>query len=106
MIHTVGPQGENPAALKNCYLNSMQIALNHGLRTVAFPCISTGIYGYPNDAACYVASYAVRQFLEKHPDNFDRIIFCTFLKVDQDLYNQVLQTYFPIYRNFFLLSDE
>ncbi|CAG9761103.1 unnamed protein product [Ceutorhynchus assimilis] len=96
VILTVGPKGEYPADLKNCYVNSLTRALEKNLRTVAFPCISTGIYGYPNENASHVAIHTVRQFLEEHSEKFDRIIFCVFLDVDKNLYEQVLQTYFPV----------
>lgn len=96
VIATVGPRGENTAALKNCYVNSLKRALENNARTIAFPCISTGIYGYPNEAASHVASSTVRTFLETHGDKFDRVIFCVFLDIDNNLYEQVLQSYFPV----------
>jgi len=65
------------------------------VRSIAFPCISTGIYGYPNDDACAVALRTARRFLEKHHQNVDRIIFCLFLQVDVDLYMKYLPIFFP-----------
>merc|ERR1711971_1004521 len=47
VISTVGPQCENPRILQNCYRNSLQMALDNKIKSIAFPCISTGIYGYP-----------------------------------------------------------
>jgi len=96
VIQTVGPRGEKPLHLRNCYENSLKVAAENNIRTIAFPCISTGIYGYPNEAASHVASYTVRKFLEQHSDKFDRVIFCVFLDVDKNLYDQVLQAYFPV----------
>ncbi|KAL1498157.1 hypothetical protein ABEB36_009001 [Hypothenemus hampei] len=96
VIHTVGPQGENSQLLKNCYKNSLNLALSNDVKSIAFPCISTGVYGYPNEAAAHVATFTVRKFLEKHGDQFDRVIFCTFLDIDKELYKKVLQTYFPL----------
>ncbi|KAF3314110.1 hypothetical protein TWF173_004981 [Orbilia oligospora] len=72
VIHTVGPiywdhkdEGRDPAEfLKNCYVNSLDVARRNGCKSVAFPCISTGIYGYPNDRAAVVACRVVREYLE------------------------------------------
>jgi O-acetyl-ADP-ribose deacetylase (regulator of RNase III) len=83
VIHTVGPvwhgggQGEEQK-LKNCYTNSLKVAMENGLRTIAFPSVSTGIYGYPVELAAAAALKAVIAFLEKHPDAIDEIIFCGF----------------------------
>ncbi|XP_064407917.1 ADP-ribose glycohydrolase MACROD1 isoform X3 [Latimeria chalumnae] len=72
VVHTVGPiaHGHPSAAhatdLKNCYMNSLNLALGKNLRTIAFPCISTGVYGYPNESAADVALKTVRDWLEAH----------------------------------------
>lgn len=95
VIHTVGPRGENPDFLRNCYANSLKLAVSNNLRTVAFPCISTGIYGYPNLSAAHVASYTIRKYLEENGDKLDRVFFCLFLDIDKDIYGGVLQSYFP-----------
>ena len=55
VIHTVGPVGERPEYLAKAYRNSLSLAVKKGLSTIAFPCISTGVYGYPNDAAAKIA---------------------------------------------------
>jgi len=68
VIHTVGPRGENSDLLKSCYAKSLELMVQHDLRTIAFPCISTGIYGYPSSKACPVALETVRKFIEKNPD--------------------------------------
>ncbi|XP_060528866.1 macro domain-containing protein CT2219-like [Cylas formicarius] len=96
VIHTVGPRGEKPDLLRNCYLNCLKVLLENNLKSIAFPCISTGIYGYPNLQASHVAAYTVRKFLEEHINNIDRIIFCIFLEEDKDLYEGILQSYFPV----------
>lgn len=68
------------------------------LATIAFPCISTGIYGYPNEAAANVALKAARDWLDKdeYKLNVKRIIFCLFLNVDIEIYHKLLPLYFPL----------
>ncbi|XP_032681938.1 ADP-ribose glycohydrolase MACROD2-like [Odontomachus brunneus] len=96
VIHTVGPQGEKPDKLKECYENSLAQAKENNLRTIAFPCISTGIYGYPQKPAAKVALSTVKKFLLENKDNIDRVIFCLFLKSDKDIYEELLQKYFAV----------
>jgi len=96
VIHTVGPIGEKREALASCYRKSLNLALENNLRTVAFPCISTGVYGYPNQKAAPVAIGTVREVLERNESSFDRIIFCLFVPVDVAIYEALLQEYFPI----------
>uniref|UniRef100_A0AAV2MKN7 Macro domain-containing protein n=1 Tax=Knipowitschia caucasica TaxID=637954 RepID=A0AAV2MKN7_KNICA len=101
VVHTVGPiaQGRVTAAeqgaLRSCYKNSLQTATSSGARSVAFPCISTGIYGYPPEQAVHEALATVRDFLDEHHEKLDRIIFCVFLPADKDLYLDNLPLYFP-----------
>lgn len=95
VIHTVGPvwhggtRGE-PELLAACYRNSLQRALENGLRTVAFPNISTGVYGYPKRLAAPVAVETVREFLERHPDGFDRVLFVCFDEENFQIYRNLL----------------
>ncbi|KAF8763785.1 ADP-ribose glycohydrolase MACROD1-like protein [Argiope bruennichi] len=96
VIHTVGPVGEKPELLRNCYLNSLNLAKENGVKSIAFPCISTGVYGYPNENAAHVALKTVREFLEKNESVMDRIIFCLFLPVDVGIYESLMQKYFPL----------
>jgi len=96
VIHTVGPMGEKSDLLQNCYQNSLNVAKENGLRTIAFPCVSTGVYGYPNESAAHVALKIVRSFLEENESLFDRVIFCLFLPVDVAIYKNLMQEYFPI----------
>lgn len=68
VIHTVGPiygqhVGQEAQLLAACYTNSLSLSLEHGLATVAFPAISTGVYGYPRNEAAEVASHAIEEFL-------------------------------------------
>ena len=83
VIHTVGPiwyGGDNgePEKLKNCYLNSLKIAKDKGIRRIAFPSISTGVYGYPVNNAASVAVTAVREYSAANPDSFDLIEWVCF----------------------------
>lgn len=96
IIHTVGPQGEKPEKLKECYENSLALAKENHLRTIAFPCISTGIYGYPQRPAAKVALSTVKKFLLDNKDTVDRVIFCLFLESDKDIYEELLQKYFAL----------
>ncbi len=82
VIHTVGPvwrggrEGE-PDLLASCYRRSLEVASAHGLRTIAFPAISTGAYGYPLAAAADIAVRTVAGVLAGHPE-IERVTFCTF----------------------------
>ncbi|XP_077901891.1 ADP-ribose glycohydrolase MACROD1 isoform X2 [Ictidomys tridecemlineatus] len=102
VIHTVGPiaHGEPSAnqaeELRSCYLSSLDLLLEHRLRSVAFPCISTGVFGYPNEAAAEVVLAALREWLEQHKDKVDRLIICVFLEKDENIYRQLLPHYFPV----------
>lgn len=71
VIHTVGPiygehGGREPQLLAACYRNSIALAARHGLATIAFPAISTGVYGYPKDEAARVSRAAILEALEQH----------------------------------------
>ena len=90
VIHTVGPvwRGGNrgePELLAQAYQNSLKLAASKGLKTVAFPSISTGAYGYPVEDACSVALEAVKEFLEEE-DNFDEVIFVLFSESALEVY--------------------
>lgn len=91
IVHTVGPvwQGGNqgePDLLANCYQNSFQLALEHQIRTIAFPAISTGVYGYPKQAAAEIATQQFRNY----ESQFDEVIACCFSEVDVEIYERML----------------
>ncbi|MDQ7985247.1 O-acetyl-ADP-ribose deacetylase [Pseudomonas sp. G34] len=94
IIHTVGPvwrggdQGE-AALLSACYRNSLRVAEQGGARSIAFPSISSGIYGYPIEAAARLAVATVREALAQHP-GIDRVLFCCFSASDLAVYQQAL----------------
>ncbi|MGH8107574.1 MAG: O-acetyl-ADP-ribose deacetylase [Arenimonas sp.] len=94
IIHTVGPVwrgGDNgePELLASCYRNSLRIAKQHGYRSIAFPSISTGIYGYPMDQAVPIAVDTAVQFSNSEP-GIDEIIFCCFSAADLIIYQSAL----------------
>jgi O-acetyl-ADP-ribose deacetylase len=82
VIHTVGPvwrggTGDEPQLLASCYRNSLSLALANGVRSIAFPAISCGAYGYPLEQATEIAVRETRRFLDDH-DGIDRVIFACF----------------------------
>ena len=91
VISTVGPVwhgGDKGEArlLENAYRNSFELALQHGIRTIAFPAISTGVYGYPKDQAARIALGVMREYEPK----FDRIIAVLHSAGDAELYRRIL----------------
>ena len=90
VIHTVGPvwagggHGEDEL-LAGCYRHCMSIALRERIRSIAFPAISTGIYGFPRDRAASIAANEVKRFLDTYPQ-FDRVIFCCFGEEAKETY--------------------
>ncbi|KAH7322912.1 hypothetical protein B0I35DRAFT_190221 [Stachybotrys elegans] len=101
VIHAVGPRygsgdtGKEEALLRNCYTKSLTLAADHELTSVAFSCISTGIYGYPHEDAAHVAIGAVRKFMEERPEAVQHVVFVTFTTTDVATYNEILPLYFP-----------
>ena len=94
VIHTVGPVWhggtQNEARLlASCYRESLSLATAKGLTSIAFPCISTGVYGYPAEQATEVAIAAVRDFL-RTPGSLREVIFCCFSASDLALYQSAL----------------
>jgi Predicted phosphatase homologous to the C-terminal domain of histone macroH2A1 len=82
IIHTVGPiypgTAEDAAQLADCYRNSLDLAKEHDVHSIAFPAISTGVYGYPLEDATAIAVKTVAQWLEDHADYAMQVIFCCF----------------------------
>jgi len=96
VIHTVGPvwnggaHGE-PELLASCYRRSLEVAAQHGVRSIAFPSISTGVYGYPFDEACRVAFAAVRDFCAAKPGSISEISFVFFRTPELSAAQEVLE---------------
>ena len=83
MIHTVGPiwyggNNNEDKLLAGCYYNSMKLAMENGIRTIAFPSISTGVYCFPVERAAKIAVDTVYRFLKDNPDRFDLVEWVLF----------------------------
>lgn len=94
VIHTVGPvwrggsHGEKEL-LKSCYKNTLKLCLKNSIKKIAFPAISTGIYGYPKEEACKVAINTVFQFLNNQDSGtIKKVIFCCFDKHTFEIYKK------------------
>jgi O-acetyl-ADP-ribose deacetylase (regulator of RNase III) len=95
VIHTVGPvyrdgQSDEPQLLASCYRRSLEVAEKKGIKTIAFPSISTGAYGYPIRAAARIALETVIDYLEKY-SNFKRVRFVLFGKHSYEVYEETLK---------------
>ncbi|XP_072859547.1 ADP-ribose glycohydrolase MACROD2 isoform X2 [Pogona vitticeps] len=101
VIHTVGPiarghiSDSHKEDLANCYKASLKLAKENLVRSIAFPCISTGIYGFPNEPAGVIALTTIKEWLSKNYEEMDRIIFCVFLEVDYKIYKKKMNEFFP-----------
>ena len=95
IIHTVGPiygheEGKDDVLLAVCYRNSLLIAKENNLKTIAFPCISTGVFKFPKDKAAEIAINTIESFIKKYPEAFEEIVFVTHEELDYDIYNRYL----------------
>ena len=92
VIHTVGPvwhggKSGEPEKLTSCYKRSLELAVDNGIKTIAFPNISTGVYGYPKSEAAEIAVLTVTQFLAKNP-GIEKVIFCAFDSENMEIYRK------------------
>lgn len=91
VIHTVGPiwnggRSKEEELLASCYFQSMQLALEHGIRTIAFPSISTGVYSFPVELAAKIAVKTVSRFLEDNENSFDLVEWVLFDSKTESVY--------------------
>lgn len=96
VIHTVGPvwHGGNraeDALLVSCYLNSLNLAKEHRIKTIAFPSISTGAYGFPPERAATIVFNTVAGYIRENPGVFEKIVFVLFSEYDLSLYKNAFQ---------------
>ena len=101
VIHTVGPvyrdgQHGEPEKLAACYRNSLALAAENGCKSIAFPCISTGVYGYPIEEATQIAVRVVREFLShaearRRGEEEVEVVFCCFTESDKNVYENLVQ---------------
>ncbi|KAM9017573.1 ADP-ribose glycohydrolase MACROD2 isoform 5-T7 [Ara ararauna] len=102
VIHTVGPiargylTDDHKENLASCYKSSLKLAKENNIRSIAFPCISTGIYGFPNEPAAVIALNTIKEWLSKNHNEVDRIIFCVFLEVDYKIFKKKMGEFFPL----------
>ena len=95
VIHTVGPicyfglNDELCNDLKNCYESVLNCCAENGLKTVAFCCISTGEFRFPNKEAAVIAKDTVERFLMKKENNIERVIFCVYKDLDREIYDKL-----------------
>lgn len=97
VIHTVGPvwrggKNREDELLASCYRRSLELAVKHGITTVAFPAISTGIYGFPLERAARIAVKEVTAFLQEH-SNVDKVVFACFDQTTSNVYGKILSGY-------------
>ena len=92
VIHTVGPiiyenvTEKEISELKNCYINSLELAKVNNIKTIAFPCISTGEFRFPKELASKIAIETVKEYLDTNEKYFERIIFNVFSEEDYKIY--------------------
>jgi len=95
IIHTVGPiygneSGREAEMLRSCYQMSLYLAVDYKIKTIAFPNISTGVYGYPIEEAAPIAVASVREFLESEDYQIEKVYFVSFSDEDLKIYQRIL----------------
>ena len=95
IIHTVGPiwiggKNDEDNLLANCYKNSLKLAVENGIKTIAFPAISTGVYCFPLKRATKIAVTEAKKFLEKN-ESIEKVIFVCFDEETYQVYNKILK---------------
>ena len=97
VIHTVEPiiydkvTDLEEKQLAECYINSLNLAIKNKIKTIAFPCISTGEFRFPKELACKIAINTVDEFLTKYPKNFDKVLFNVYNEEDLKIYEKYIK---------------
>jgi O-acetyl-ADP-ribose deacetylase len=96
VIHTVGPiwkggKNKEESILRDAYRKCLDLCKEYGLSSIAFPNISTGVYGFPKTRAARVATVAVQKWIDENPGEIDDVIFCCFDEENFNLYQQLLR---------------
>lgn len=97
IIHTVGPiidsevTKENESELANCYCNSLQLAIENGIKTIAFPCIATGEFRFPKKLACKIAIQTIDGFLSKYPGKIEKVVLNVYGEEDKKIYEEQIR---------------
>jgi O-acetyl-ADP-ribose deacetylase (regulator of RNase III) len=97
VIHTVGPIIDGKVGKKqeemlaSCYTNCLDLCKSLGLQSVAFPCISTGAFGFPSEAAAHTAIAAVTSWIKENHHTLEEVIFCVFLEKDLQIYSRIVE---------------
>ena len=99
VIHTVGPvwrggRAGEPRLLASCYLNSLKLAAEYGVKTLAFPSISTGVYGYPIEEASAIAVQTIAEFLKSN-DSIQKVVLVAFSEKDERVLQETLARVIP-----------
>lgn len=95
VFQTVGPQIQHEVTLKDkedlkaCYLHSLEEASKKKLKSIAFPCISTGVYGFPKKLACKIAVQTTLDYLRHHQTSIEKVVFNVFTEEDEYYYEQI-----------------
>ncbi len=94
VIHTVGPiysgSAKDPALLYSCYAESLDLAAANDVHRIAFPCISTGVYGYPREKAAVVALKAIVNWIDEHKDYPMEVMIVCYSPDDMEVYRKVM----------------
>ena len=97
VIHVVGPMVTGflnkglEEDLRRCYVNTLDLCKENGIRSVAYCCISTGVFRFPNEKAAKIAVECVEKWIEENEDGIDRVIFNVFLDKDLEIYERLLR---------------
>lgn len=97
VIHAVGPrygEGNEDTKLRNATWNSLLRATEKNCTSIAFPAISTGIFGFPKDRCARIMLNTVKEFLEKEPTSIKRVVFCLFSREDLSIFEEAMQELF------------